>query len=156
MKNIWIVLVLSLLNPSFLSANEIIPKVVTASFVDLYPEVNNPFWERRFEGMVATFKGEEGLKQAFFNLDGEWLETRLKIDREDLPFLLDQYLINNYLDADITFCGRVYTANNGWFLIESEYTDRVVIKKLRADGTLISERTIVYSLDKAKHQLLDF
>ena len=129
---------------NLLAATEV-PKVVQDAFARLYPQITTLDWEHRPEGIVATFVDEEGLKKAFFNADGHWLETRNRMATDQLPAPIQAFIQRNYQGASISFAGRVYNPNGVWYRVESELSDRVVLKNLNTDGALIEERTIWFS-----------
>jgi hypothetical protein len=129
---------------NLLAATEV-PKVVQDAFARLYPQITALDWEHRPEGIVATFVDEEGLKKAFFNVEGYWIETRNRMATNQLPAPVQKFIQNNYSGASISFAGRVYDPNGVWYRVESELSDRVVLKTLNTDGTLIEERTIWFS-----------
>ena len=123
-----------------------IPTAVQQRFAQLYPEAEAPFWEMRSDGIVAIFQDEEGLKKAFFQEDGRWVETRIRMGRGQLPSGVNNFIRENYQEADISFCGKVYTESGAWYRIESELPDRIVLKTLTGEGVLIESRSIYLSL----------
>lgn len=127
-----------------LAASEV-PRSVQDAFARLYPQITTYNWEHRPEGIVATFVDEEGLKKAFFSSDGHWIETRNRMAQDQLPAPVQTFIQRNYQGATISFAGRVYNPNGVWYRVESELSDRVVLKNLDTDGTLIEERTIWFS-----------
>lgn len=122
-----------------------IPEAVQNSFSNMYPAVKSPFWEIRPEGIVATFRDEEGLKKAFFSEAGEWMETRIRLGLDQLPHGVQLFIKNNYRDAEISFCGKVNTPQGVRYRVESELPDRVLLKNLDAEGQLIDEHAILFS-----------
>lgn len=145
MKKLMLCLTLLIAVQFNLLATAEVPKVVQDAFTRLYPQINTMNWEHRPEGMVATFVDEEGLKKAFFNAEGHWIETRIRMATDQLPTPVQKFIQNNYRGASISFAGRVYNPNGVWYRVESELSDRVVLKNLDTDGTLIEERTIWFS-----------
>lgn len=145
MKKLMLCLTLLMAAQFHLLAATEIPKVVQDAFARLYPHITSLDWEHRPEGIVATFVDEEGLKKAFFNADGYWIETRNRMAQNQLPAPIQTFIQNHYQDASISFAGRVYNPNGVWYRVESELSDRVVLKTLNTDGTLIEERTIWFS-----------
>lgn len=127
------------------SAFSSIPEAVQNSFSKMYPAVKSPFWEIRPEGLVATFRDEEGLKKAFFSEAGEWLETRVRLGLDQMPEGVQDFIKNNYRDAEISFCGKVYTPQGIRYRVESELPDRILLKNLNTEGKLIDEHAILLS-----------
>ena len=146
MKNSILALLLWAAATSATSANDNIPAAVRESFAQLYPEIEAPFWEERHDGIVAFFQDEEGLKKAFFQEDGSWIETRIRLGRGELPEGVNNFIRENYREAEISFCGKVYTESGAWYRVESELPDRIVLKTLDEEGTLIEERAILLSV----------
>lgn len=129
---------------NLLAATEV-PKVVQDAFARLYPQITTLDWEHRPEGIVATFVDEEGLKKAFFSAEGHWMETRNRMVMDQLPAPVQTFIRQNYQSASVSFAGRVYHPKGVWYRVESEFSDRVVLKNLDADGTLMEERIIWFS-----------
>ena len=148
MKKSILALLLWAAATSATSANDNIPAAVRESFAQLYPEIEAPFWEERHDGIVAIFQDEEGLKKAFFQEDGRWVETRIRMGRGQLPSGVNNFMRENYQEAEISFCGKVYTESGAWYRIESELPDRIVLKTLTEGGVLIEESSIFFSLGK--------
>ena len=146
MKKIRLVLFIALASSMAALANDHIPAAVQQRFVQLYPEIEAPFWEERHDGIVAIFQDEEGLKKAFFQEDGRWVETRIRMGRGQLPSGVNNFMRENYQEAEISFCGKVYTESGNWYRIESELPDRIVLKTLTEEGVLIEESSILFSL----------
>ena len=149
MKKLSLILLTSLAVSVAALANNDIPAVVQQTFVQLYPEAEAPFWEKRHDGIVAIFQDEEGWKKAFFQEDGRWVETRIRMSREELPAGVNNFIRENYREAEISFCGKVYTETGNWYRIESELPDRIVLKTLNEEGVLIEERSIALSFEAA-------
>ncbi len=147
MKKLSLILLIVLASSVAALANNQIPAAVQQKFTQLYPEIEMPFWETRHDGIVAIFQDEEGLKKAFFQEDGRWVETRIRMGREELPKGVNNFIRENYREAEISFCGKVYTDSGIWYRIESELPGRIVLKELNEDGILIEERTIALSVD---------
>lgn len=145
MKKILICILFCLSSLITAYTNNTIPEIVKTMFTQLYPQIEAPFWEDRSDGIVATFMDAEGLKKVFFNEDGRWIETRIYINRAQLPEGVQQFVKENYQAADITFCGKVHSDSGQWYRIESELPDRVVLKTLDESGSLIEEETIFLS-----------
>ena len=146
MKKIRLVLFIALASSMAALANDHIPAAVQQRFAQLYPEIKAPFWEERHDGIVAIFQDEEGLKKAFFQEDGRWVETRIRMGRGQLPSGVNKFMMENYREAEISFCGKVYTESGNWYRIESELPDRIVLKTLTEGGVLIEESSIFFSL----------
>lgn len=145
MKNLWLSLSFFLFSAAALLANGHIPEVVQKTFTQLYPEIENPFWENRHDGIVATFKDKEVLKKAFFKPDGQWIETRIRMGLGLLPTGVENFVRENYQNADISFCGKVYAPGGVWYRVESELPGKVVLKTLDESGKLIEEQILLYS-----------
>ena len=142
MKNFLLILFFSISFSATAFANGPVPKVVINSFIQLYPQIECPVWENGQDGIVATFLDIDGIKKAFFEENGRWLETRIQIQKDQLPEEIDQFLQKNYGEANIIFCGKVYSADGEWYRVESELPDRVVLKNLDEEGQLIEEESI--------------
>ena len=59
MKKIRLVLFIALASSMAALANDHIPAAVQQRFVQLYPEIEAPFWEERHDGIVAIFQDEK-------------------------------------------------------------------------------------------------
>ncbi len=114
MKSLWFSLAFFCISAT-VSGTDNIPEAVQRAFTQLYPEVNNPLWEMRHEGLVATFRDTEGLKKAFFREDGRWTETRVMMRQEQLPKGVSRFIQEHYKHADITFSGKAYSPNSPLF-----------------------------------------
>lgn len=145
MKNLLVSICLLLFSAPSIMANGPIPESVQKTFIQLYPEIESPFWENRHDGIVATFLDNEGLKKAFFQPDGQWVETRIRMSIGQLPAGVSRFIRKNYVDAEITFCGKVYTPKGIWYRVESELPGKVVLKTLDESGALIEEQAILFS-----------
>ncbi|MCB0634975.1 MAG: PepSY-like domain-containing protein [Lewinella sp.] len=145
MKHLMLYLCLGLL-PLTAMASDTVPEAVQQGFRDLYPNVETPHWELRHDQQyVATFPSPEGLRKAFFNEQGHWLETRLRLPIEELPTGVRQFIRQYYPDAHITFTGQIYQKDGFRYRVESELPDRVVLKDLDPTGQLINESVITFS-----------
>jgi hypothetical protein len=145
MKHLWLFMCTGLL-PLMAFASGTIPEVVQQRFDDLYPGVETPYWEHSNEQhYVAIFPTPEGLRKAFFNRQGQWLETRLRLPLSQLPSGVRQFIAAHYQDAQLTFTGQVYQEGRFWYRVESELPDRVVLKELDPSGQLLSESVITFS-----------
>ena len=133
------------LSTSITLAADTIPKAVLHTFTQLYPDIEAPFWEHRHDGVVAIFNDEEGMKKAFFREDGAWMETRIRIARSELPTGVQRFIREHYHEAEISFYGKVYTANGTWYRVESELPGKVVLKNLDDQGMLMDEQVISFS-----------
>ena len=124
-----------------------VPPPVQERFNLEYPEIEDIFWEQRENQHVAIFTDSEGLKKAFFEADGTWAETRLRVDLDELPPAIKTHLNEHYEDAQVTFCGKVYDEDGVWYRVESEFLNRVTLKTLDQNGYLISAESIPFSLN---------
>jgi hypothetical protein len=145
MKNLVFGLLLSLLCAAPLSANPTVPNEVQQAFTQLYPNVETPFWEPRYDGLVAIFRDEEGWKKAFFKMDGEWIETRVRLKQHQLPAPIRSYIEANCAEAAVTFCGKAYTASSHWYRIEAEWPDRIYMTNLDEQGQMLSKDSVKLS-----------
>lgn len=123
-----------------------VPTVVSQQFETQFPNATTPHWEYREGAIVAMFQAEGLLTKAFYEKDGQWRETRTRIELAALPAGVGQFIATNYQDAAITYIGRVETNNGNLFRIESEFSNSVVIKTLTPEGKLIQEEWVNYSL----------
>ena len=149
MKKMSLILFIALASSVAAFANSYIPEAVQQKFAQLYPEIEAPFWEKRHDGIVAIFQDEEGLKKAFFQEDGQWMETRIRMGREQLPAAVNTFIRENYQEAEISFCGKVYTESGAWYRIESELPNKIVLKTLDGNGVLLKEQSILLSTANA-------
>ncbi|HMQ49552.1 MAG TPA: hypothetical protein PKA00_18840 [Saprospiraceae bacterium] len=147
MKSLLLSLLFSVLSLSSMWANNPIPDAVQKAFHQLFPAIENPFWENRQEGLVATFRDEEGFKKVFFTPEGQWQETRLRVYPAELPIGIKNFIQTHYQVADITYLGRIESAESVYYRIESELPDRIVLKKLDEQGVLLQEEVIWLSLN---------
>jgi len=145
MKSLVFGLFFGLLCAAPLSANPAVPSEVQQAFAQLYPAIEKPFWEPRYDGLVAIFRDEEGWKKAFFKMDGEWIETRVRLKQHQLPAPIRSYIEANCAEATVTFCGKVYTASRHWYRIEAEWPDRIYMTNLNEYGQLLSEDLVKLS-----------
>ena len=145
MKRLVFGLLFSLLCAAPLSANPAVPSEVQQSFTQLYPTIETPFWEPRYDGLVAIFRDDEGWKKAFFKMDGEWIETRVRLKQHQLPAPIRSYIEANCAEAMVTFCGKVYTASSHWYRIEAEWPDRIYLANLDEQGQLLSKDSVKLS-----------
>ena len=145
MKNI-IFLLLSLLISISSFGQKNTPSSVLEAFHKLEPDVSTPFWEYREGAHVAMFPHMDGLKKMFFNEDGDWLETRTRLEKESLPAGVKGFITDRYAEADITYVGKVDQPHRTLYRIESELNSSVIIKLLNEDGVLLSENRIDWSV----------
>ena len=123
-----------------------IPQSVKDAFAEQYPGITDPLWEKRPEGMVATFRDLQGLKKVFFSEAGNWLETRHKLHVDELPLgVIDFIDTHNGEGGVISFAGRVSSPQGTMYRIESEFPQEVVIKILDASGMLLEKQRVSFS-----------
>lgn len=122
------------------------PQPVKERFAALYASYSGLEWGKQNDHWVGIFKDTEGLKKAFFETDGAWLETRLFLEIEELPEGVRQFVKSNYQEAEITFCGKVYDKMGEWYRVESEFANKVVLKTIDVTGRLLEEQVISYSV----------
>lgn len=145
MKTISMIFMTMLFN-TLLFANEPVPAAVADAFHANYPGVKAVNWEHRAGQYVAMFKQDEGLTKVFYDGKGTWLETRVRLQLNELPGGVQHFIAKYYVDADVNFAGKVMTPNGALYRIESELPDAVVVKILNEDGELIKEERISFSL----------
>jgi hypothetical protein len=136
-------LVLLFITPG--KSQEPIPTPVETAFSESFPHIEAPFWEKREGAFSAMFADEEGLKKAFFNESGDWLETRIRQDREALPLGVQKFIDDHYQDAYISYMGVVETPDGLHYRVESELSSQIVIKLLTEAGELQEEKRIALS-----------
>ncbi len=119
-----------------------IPEFVKQQFTQLYPQAESLIWEQEADGYTATFQSHFGLKKVLFDVQGEWLESELKLDKTRMPVPVLRYIKEKHRGADFTFFGRAYDRNAAWYRVESEYDDRIVLKNLDVEGRLLNEEII--------------
>ena len=69
--------------------------------------------------------------------------------REQLPAAVNTFIRENYQEAEISFCGKVYTESGAWYRIESELPNKIVLKTLDGNGVLLKEQSILLSTANA-------
>ncbi len=128
-------------------ANDQIPESVKVAFERMHPDVHelDVFWEVRKEAAVATFNEDGGLKKVFFALNGEWLETRVRLYASQLPRAIYSYLESSQSDADVTFMAKVLHPGGFLYRIESETLEEVVIELLDRKGALLEKKHIPFT-----------
>lgn len=121
------------------------PTSVLSAFNEREPDVSNPFWEYREEAYVAMFKHEEGLKKVFFNTEGQWLETRTRLAAASAPTGVQEFIMEHYASANVTYIGEVEQPTQTIYRVESELASSVIIKLLTKNGELLKEDKIDWS-----------
>ncbi len=124
-----------------------VPELVEKAFRKDFPEIVNVYWEQRAEVFVAMFQDKEGLKKVFYTPSGNWVETRIRLEMNDLPDGVRRFIQEHYQDAAVTFAGKVLSPNELVYRIESELPDAVVVKLLSETGVLLKEEQIAFSTD---------
>lgn len=145
MKTILITLSCLLLS-TFVYGNEYTaPAKVQTIFAKMFPGVENVLWEKWNDEVVAIFRDSEGMKKAFFSDQGVWRETRQKIKSHQLPLYVQTILHESYPGMEVTYAGKVYRPQEIIYRVESESTEKVIVKIFEEGGTLVSEETIRFS-----------
>ncbi len=125
-----------------------VPQSVKVRFERLYPEVENPKWNyHNGEIIVATFTSDKGINKAFFDTQGDWLQTRLHLSKELLPKNIRHFIENLSTDEPVTFSGIVYNESGSWFRVESRPNASMAMRTFDEKGKLIEDRTVVFSIE---------
>lgn len=146
MKSFLLSSLFCVLSLPFAIANNTVPEAALKVFQQLFPKIESPFWENRQEAVVATFRDDEGLKKVFFTPEGQWQETRLRVYLSELPRGVRSFIDAHYQEAEITYLGLVQATGSVHYRVESEFADRIVLKKLDKQGILLEEEIIWLSL----------
>lgn len=110
-----------------------------------YPDANNPHWEYREGGLSAMFTTEYKLIKVFYELEGQWRETRTRLAPNGIPEDVLTYMQSNICDAFITYAGLVEDSQDQYYRIEAEYVDGVAINLLSPKGELLKEQWIKFT-----------
>jgi len=117
MKNIIsFFLIIFILNVLSCQSNEEVPKAVKVNFNEKYPNENDPDWHKDQNGnFESNFKKDGKHYRADFSPTGEWIETELSIEKDDLPDAVKKKLKESYDDLKIVEIEEVQHATKGLF-----------------------------------------
>ena len=137
-------------------AQDEVPMEVRTTFDILNPTVEEVFWEFREGAYVAAFQAPGGFTKAFFDQEGKWLETRIRVSMHLLPEKVTGFIDKHYWNADVTYVGKVLLPGGiKAYRIESELPSEIVIKILDGEGSLLDEQRISFtSLEETTPGLL--
>ena len=58
---------------------------VKKAFTGKFPNAKSAKWQSQSDGYAVSFKDSDGKKNALFSKGGEWKQTTVTIDEDDLP-----------------------------------------------------------------------
>ena len=126
-----------------LSAN--IPELAKQQFAELYPLAEVPYWEKGSNGYVASFRSPAGLKRAYFDEQGSWQESSLKLVTTRMPAGVVRNLQQHHDKVSEISYGVGYNRSKEWYWAELVYADRVVLQRFDESGNLKEEKTVLFS-----------
>lgn len=126
-----------------------VPAAVKAAFRNDYPHADVSLWEQTKEGCIATFRDEEGLKNAIYTQEGEWVETRIRIILRDIPYDVQKAIRKVTGVTRVTYIGKVQRPDGKFYRIESESAEAVTLRLFDENGEMISEEAFYFSTSKA-------
>jgi hypothetical protein len=94
---------------------EIVPELITNSFVQKYPDVKKVYWEKEeanYEGEFTIGKME---KSVVFDGDGNFIEEETEIQVSELPSFVVEYCQKNYTKQKITEAAKIVNAKGEVF-----------------------------------------
>ena len=143
-KTIFILFALLLGEGASIMAN--VPTTVQTQFAELYGENITPYWENVDNKFVAIFQEKEGLKRAYFEVGGRWIETKLFLPQDELPDGIQTLLLNDMPDGKVLFCGKVYNHHGIWYQFDLKYSGKIVSKMVSVYGELLERQTTSYEI----------
>ena len=130
---------------SKLAAQVAVPLAAETHLTQAYPEAQNPHWEYREGGLSALFTTNHQLVKVFYELGGQWRETRTRLSPAAFPEEVLSYIQEHFRNGFITYAGLVTSPQRKYYRIEAEYPHGVVIKLVNASGQAVAERWINYT-----------
>ncbi len=92
------------------------PEAVRITFQKKYPGENDPDWHVDSHGNYESRFRIKGIRhRADFNANGDWIETEVSIDKDELPKAIQDAIDRDYPDEKITEIERVESAAKGLF-----------------------------------------
>ncbi len=92
------------------------PKAVKLTFQNKYPGEDDPDWHIDSNGNYESHFKINGIKhRADFSPNGEWIETEVSIDKDELPKAVIKVIDEQFPDEKITEIERVQSAKKGLF-----------------------------------------
>lgn len=114
-----------------------VPVMVSNQFSNQYPETNDPVWEKHMNRYVALFQDQQGLKKAYFDLEGKWIETRVFLTGPDLPESILQFLSEKDYLMLVHMVNLVYNEHDTWYRVEFESQQGTRLRFFDKDGHLV-------------------
>ena len=138
----------------FFNASANIPELVKRQFAELYPGAKDTHWEALPEGYIASFQSSTGPKKAYFDEQGHWKESSLRLGTERMPAGVVRRLQVHHTRASEISYGVGYNRVREWYWAESVYPDRLIIQRFDESGSIQQQQTIHFST-AAKHGLIE-
>jgi len=92
-----------------LTINEVeVPEKVLKTFQKKYPKHSEAVWDDLGDMFVVNFYDDEILREASFDVEGNWKETNTNLDEDDLLPNIKKYLIKKY-GEEIEYYDIVFT-----------------------------------------------
>ncbi|MGB5983325.1 MAG: PepSY-like domain-containing protein [Nonlabens sp.] len=117
--------------------DEDVPKAVLEAFHEMYPDEDDPDFEKDSHGYwEAHFKIDGEKYRADFHADGSWRETENSIKEKNLPTVTLKAIKKIYGNEEITEVEHVLSAKNGEFYdVEFKRKGKNKDVRFRLDGT---------------------
>ena len=122
------------------TVNGQVPKTVKTAFKNKYPSEKNPNWEKDSHGNFEAHLKKDGKKyRADFSPKGNWIETELSINKENLPKAIKKVISSKFKDEDITEVEYVQSATKGIFYdVEFKQKGKNKDVEFRENGQIIN------------------
>ena len=92
------------------------PKEVQQTFQKKYPGENDPDWHIDSNGNYESRFRIKGVRhRADFSPNGNWIETEVSIEKDQLPLVVQKAINEHYAHEKITEIERVQSASKGLF-----------------------------------------
>ncbi|AWX43183.1 hypothetical protein HME9304_00170 [Flagellimonas maritima] len=92
------------------------PQEVKSTFIDMYPNENDPDWHLDKNGNYESHFKIDGISyRADFTPEGKWIETESSIDKKDVPKAIKEAIEDNYKDLKIVEIEKVQHHSKGTF-----------------------------------------
>lgn len=81
---------------------------VKKAFTGKFPNAKSAKWQSLPDGYAASFKDSEGKKNALFSKGGEWKQTTITIDEDDLPAAVKKSISIQYGRFEIDIAEKLF------------------------------------------------
>jgi hypothetical protein len=81
---------------------------VKNAFAGKFPNAKSAKWQSQSDGYTVSFKDSDGKKNALFSKAGEWKQTTVSIDEDDLPAAVKKSISIQYGRFEIDIAEQLF------------------------------------------------